>query len=498
MLTTVISSIKPTGGGDYTTLAAWEAAKRSNLVTANQIQIAEIHRGGNVGIVSISESYWTVDSTHYIHIRAATGEGHSGIFNSDTAYIAAAFAETPILVSVPYTKIGPGISIQVHQYSIGISLSQPANNCVIDGIIIRSSVSSTATGIKIYRCSDNIISNCIMHFGSDGTSIKHCINLSGSTVSASASIYNCTFHISGSGSACLYSYAVSGATTLLTSDNCYFAVSNGAVCYLPSPASSGTFYKGTHSATSNTEAYTVALQNIPFTTDNFVNVTTGLEDLHLKTTSVLKNRGADLSSYFTTDIDGETRDLPFDIGADGLPEDPYVAMDPFILGSGISNYVEAIKNDFGEDTDYTNTDYVNLVIKAIRRVNWRINTLFSYYPTVSGISPVPTEQQADIIVAQAECLLSKRMRSKAVSKGIMVKDGDSQIDTTAAFGGYKDLVDDNCQNLEKLIALYMSENCAGELITHGDQNTQVEEYHNGDANHTRDYSSPFDSDENMV
>ena len=57
------------------------------------------------------------------------------------------------------------------------------------------------------------------------------------------------------------------------------------------------------------------LQNLT-SANLFTNVTAGSEDLHLKAGAAAIDVGTDLSATFTTDIDGTTRSVPWDIGAD--------------------------------------------------------------------------------------------------------------------------------------------------------------------------------------
>lgn len=168
----------------------------------------------------------------------------------------------------------------------------------------------------------------------------------------------------------------------------------------------------------------------------------------------------------------------------------------YILGSGLATYVSAMKADFGSPSDIADTDYRDLLIKAIRRVNLRARTTFSYYSSTSGISPTPNEKQADLILAQAECLLAKRRYAVAVSKGISVKDGDTAIDSTAAFGGHRELVTDFCGDFNDLLKEYLLENSGsetyGELIWQGNTRIKERNDHDGDASFWRYYESPYD------
>ncbi|KPJ58221.1 MAG: hypothetical protein AMJ46_14500, partial [Latescibacteria bacterium DG_63] len=58
--------------------------------------------------------------------------------------------------------------------------------------------------------------------------------------------------------------------------------------------------------------------------DNFVSISAGSEDLHLKYGADAIGKGINLSSSFTTDIDGQVRSNPWDIGADEYFEDTFV------------------------------------------------------------------------------------------------------------------------------------------------------------------------------
>ena len=51
---------------------------------------------------------------------------------------------------------------------------------------------------------------------------------------------------------------------------------------------------------------------------NFVNSGVGTEDLHIQSTSLARDAGADLSGVFTSDIDASLRQSPWDIGADEI------------------------------------------------------------------------------------------------------------------------------------------------------------------------------------
>jgi len=101
-----------------------------------------------------------------------------------------------------------------------------------------------------------------------------------------------------------------GNSGTITSQNNYI---KATTCY------SGTITKGANDATSTTEAVTSNLRSIAYSTANFVNVTSGSENLRLVVsfTNKLLDNGANLTSEgVTTDIIGTARPQngAFDIG----------------------------------------------------------------------------------------------------------------------------------------------------------------------------------------
>jgi len=83
----VISTIKPDGTGDFTTLALWaDWADGDPSGTSNAAYWAECYKGGNLGAVNVTG--WSVSATADNHpkIYAAAGQGHGGDV-TDGAYI---------------------------------------------------------------------------------------------------------------------------------------------------------------------------------------------------------------------------------------------------------------------------------------------------------------------------------------------------------------------------------------------------------------------------
>lgn len=70
MATNIIKTVMAIGG-DYTSLAAWEAGEQRDLVTLNQIASAECY--GMIDSTSVTINGWTTGTANYVNIYAATG-----------------------------------------------------------------------------------------------------------------------------------------------------------------------------------------------------------------------------------------------------------------------------------------------------------------------------------------------------------------------------------------------------------------------------------------
>jgi hypothetical protein len=84
--TTITHEIKPGGGGDYTTLSAWESAKQRDLGGLHESARALCY-GGDLGVVTIDG--WTTASGNRVIIEAAAEAMHSGVvaLDSEVAHI---------------------------------------------------------------------------------------------------------------------------------------------------------------------------------------------------------------------------------------------------------------------------------------------------------------------------------------------------------------------------------------------------------------------------
>ncbi len=83
MPTTITVTVKPNGGGDYTSIQAAltaQAAIRSNLVGTDEVLEIACYAGLDTTPVAVSG--FTTDATHYIRIYCPAGEGHTGKYDT--------------------------------------------------------------------------------------------------------------------------------------------------------------------------------------------------------------------------------------------------------------------------------------------------------------------------------------------------------------------------------------------------------------------------------
>ena len=67
--TKIIHSIKSAGGGDYISFQPWHDAQKRNLVSANQIESAEVYGPNPIGNICDFNTGWTTSPTCYIEDR---------------------------------------------------------------------------------------------------------------------------------------------------------------------------------------------------------------------------------------------------------------------------------------------------------------------------------------------------------------------------------------------------------------------------------------------
>lgn len=76
-----VSTYDSAGGKDYSALSTWENATDINLVSATQSEVLEVYKGQHDDYDSFDGA--TTNSSYFRIVRAASGEGHSGIPKTD-------------------------------------------------------------------------------------------------------------------------------------------------------------------------------------------------------------------------------------------------------------------------------------------------------------------------------------------------------------------------------------------------------------------------------
>jgi len=333
MPTEVIKTIKPAGGGDYTSLNSWEVANRKDLVAADEVSVPECYSGGSCitpgSTFVMNSTSWTTDATRRIVVRAATGEEHVGVWDTGKAYI---------------ESTSTGGSALILRNSIDAFLEKMQFKAT-DATVVSECISSTndlgAVTLDVDRCIVRYTTTAInslgaLHFkGASGT-VKNSVIIENTgtgysqgvlrcSSTGSITAYNTTVISQGTGVGQRAAIFCRDAGSTVTTQNCYIAFEGSAGgCYIS--VASGVINQGSTDATINTEATSVSLQNVPYSTATFQSVTAGAENLQHTDTSTLLNTGTDLtSSGVVFDILGAARpqSSSYDIGAfEILPNGP--------------------------------------------------------------------------------------------------------------------------------------------------------------------------------
>lgn len=299
-----VSTYDSGGGKDYTALATWESATDNDLVSATQSEVVEIYAGAHDDSGMLLDGA-TTDASYFRIIRAADGEGHSGIVKTDGTV--AALVTTTLSTRQLWTKdnyngvydivfdAAGNTADQLYNWEIG-STGVNNYNKIVGCLFNRVTNAGAGATFNIRTRDLNYYVNCLFKDADDdGFRALH-----------TPYTYNCTENGSGT----VGTQIVLGST--LVSKNCVW--------------DSGVTETGTYTATTDT-------------TDTPTYVDSGSGDFHLSSgDSVCIDNGTDLSSdgtyAFDDDIDGETRSGTWDIGMD-----EYAVTD--ITGSGAGTLTHA-------------------------------------------------------------------------------------------------------------------------------------------------------------
>lgn len=313
MATELKHTVKPSGG-DYTTLDACMdhlAASHSNLVTADVYASVEIDgTWSSADTAQVTINGMTTDATRYINIYTTAAARHDGKYDTGAYrieignnYLILQYEDYVRWDGIQFYVTSANANQQDCYYQMGATAG--ANDNRFSNCIFRSHGANRTTNALFNNgtsCLWNLW-NCIFFGYNTANENSRIFNFNGTTLN----LYSCT----GIGGY-IGLNRVSGTAT---AKNCYFGGSGGADY-------NGTITE-TNCASEDTTAGGTNHTHANVDTDTFINVTAGSEDFHLAADglSPLQGAGVDTSGdaapfNFTTDIDGQTRDATWDIGAD--------------------------------------------------------------------------------------------------------------------------------------------------------------------------------------
>jgi hypothetical protein len=283
MANEVIKTIKSTGG-DYTSLEAFLSGEARDLVSADEIAVAEVYISFDYVAMNTTSQAWVTDDTRKIIIRNAPGVFHNGHMNQGIKLVTSSTTYFLVLQSGHHMLI-EGVELTGDSaassfiYENGASLE--VKKCLIHDIGKSFSVSS---GLKL-------LENCVVWRVADYIAYGYDIT----------KVVNCSIYADG--------FWVFGNQIILGDCVCY-----NTVIYNATIGGYDNFYSctGDYNASNDTSAPgTNVIDNITLSNLGW-NVSPGSEDLNIGSDSVLIDAGIGHnfnSAIPTTDIAGNERGL---------------------------------------------------------------------------------------------------------------------------------------------------------------------------------------------
>ena len=323
MPTEVVKTIKPAGGGDYTSLEAWNTAEATDLTSSDEIAIVECYGGGNL-LSSPGSDFringFRTDSTRFVKIIAADGEGHQGFWDTGKAYALNTstagsynrpfwFNDDMTISNIQFKSVHPNASF-------GVVYPQALfNKFEIDGCYIEHAQASAGSyntwGLRIQLSIAAKITNNIVICRSAQTTnygLAHTVYSQqyGAGTPPTHEVYNNTLiHIGKNNSF----YGIRSFWGNITSENNYVRADDASTVYFG-------YGSGPTTPVVTTGAGDTFSTEVAYSSSTFTDVTTGSEILTLPAGSALIDAGETISSV-TSDAIGTTRpyNSVYDVGA---------------------------------------------------------------------------------------------------------------------------------------------------------------------------------------
>lgn len=412
--TEVVRTVKPSGqGGDYTTMAAWEAGEQRDLTAMDEIAVAEISGTWSTpDTTAVTIDGWTTDATRYIKIYTTAEARHPGKWD-EGKYRRESNNDNAIVINEDYVRFD-GLQLKItaadnnSNRALNISsVTSDANEIWISNCIIRGVLSGTSNANYGILTSANsyvikIWNNIVYDWGKTSPDNNAGIFLQGST----SYVYNNTLYGNDDG------LRNEGGGEAIAKNNIVTHTGNVNNIYI------GTFAAGTdYNATDGTDDIGQGSNNRISQTFSFASEAN--DDFHLASTDTgARESGADLSADadlpVTTDIDGHSRPTltAFDIGADeattpifysvGQNTTDHKTGSPTVtIASGVGTFsVAQTASNMGVGDKVTyNTSTVAYISQKISTTQWKLIT-------ATGGVPADITDSAVVSIAHAFASLS--------------------------------------------------------------------------------------------
>lgn len=327
----------------YNTIQVWEDDRDGNLVSDDRKEVGVCYNdgpflgGSAYALVTIDDSI--TDADHFMCLTVADGHRHDGTAGTGVVIDGQDTAKIGFRVRDAYTRID-GLEIKRFRSDNGAAAIEveDAAEVYLSKLLIHDfdSTASSVVGIKGDDASEFTVRNCIIYDGD--TAAIRC-----KEPDSTATIENCTIYgMDGYG---IYEddgsvYVKNTVSMGNTQED--FDIVNGQQSY---NLSSDATAVGTGCLSGKTAS------------DQFVSITPGAENLHLKNGADAIDAAEDLSTNFTYDIDNESRPIgaAWDLGADEFfsqANTPPVAIDDTaitIMELAVDIYVLANDTDADDD-----------------------------------------------------------------------------------------------------------------------------------------------------
>jgi hypothetical protein len=291
-------------GGDYTTVALWEADTDNDLAGTGE-NIGEIYDVNTTAAITIAGATNT-DATNFRHLTTAAANRHAGVWDTGKSNFQVSATNVFVTVSEAFGKISYLQAKNTHATLGGGVYRLDANSTKIEQCIgwqTAPATGDTAAGIYLNSGgTGQTVRNCVLYSNRNGIFANH-TSASSITIENTDCVGNTLIGIRSS------------LNAALTIKNVYCGGNTGDD-FNEGGTAGWSSWTATTCMCEDALTETGLTGSIAWSTANFTNVTAGSIDIHLVTGSALIDVGTDLSGSFTADIDGVARSGTWDVGAD--------------------------------------------------------------------------------------------------------------------------------------------------------------------------------------